>query len=75
MDKNGYLKLIMLFSVFGILFSGYLSYVEIFLGGTACGAGVPGAISQIFGIPVCVYGLFMYIVIGVLAYFAYASKK
>jgi len=74
MDKNGYLKLIMLFSVFGMLFSGYLSFGELFPGapsGFACAT----TSTKIFGLPTCVYGLFMYMVTGVLAYLAYKSKK
>lgn len=30
MGRNAYLKIILLFSVFGMLFSGYLSYGELF---------------------------------------------
>ena len=71
MDKNGYLKVIMALAVFGMLFSGYLSYGELF--GT-CTLGCSAA-GKIFGLPPCVYGLVMYTIITVLAYLAYSSKK
>ena len=75
LTKDNALKAILAISVIGMLFSGYLSYLELFAGAASCGAGVPGTISQIFGIPVCVYGLFMYLVIGALAYLALRTRK
>jgi len=74
MKKDEYLKIILLFSVFGMLFSGYLSYGELFPSGG--GEFVCAALSaKILGVPTCVYGFVMYVIIGVLAYLALASKK
>ena len=74
MKSKYYLKLIMLFSVFGMLFSGYLSFGELFPS-AASGATCAAASAKILGLPTCVYGFIMYVIIGVLAYLAYASKK
>lgn len=74
MDKDGYLKVIILFSVFGMLFSGYLSFGELFPG-TSTGFGCAVASTKIFGLPTCVYGFLMYLVVGILAYLALQSKK
>ncbi len=71
MKKNDYLKIILLFSFFGMLFSGYLSYGELFgsSGGT-CGI----TSSLIFGLPSCVYGFLMYVIIGILAFLGLKSE-
>ncbi len=74
MDKNGYLKVIVLFSVFGMLFSGYLSFGELFPGASS-GAACAVASAKILGLPTCVYGFLMYVIIGVLAFLALQSKK
>jgi len=56
MKKQCALKVITGFAVAGVLFSGYLSYNELF---GACTAGC-SASGGIFGLPACVYGLVMY---------------
>jgi hypothetical protein len=48
------------------LFSGYLSYQEVF-GVTAMSCPAPGAPGTVFGYPACVYGFFMFLGIAVLA--------
>lgn len=60
------LQFILAVSVFGVAFSGYLSYQEVFgLGGATCPAvGAPGTV---FGYPACVYGFFMYLLLAFLA--------
>ncbi len=69
LGKDGYLKTILLFSVFGMLFSGYLSWGELFPSATpAFGCAVASA--KILGVPTCVYGFVMYLIIGVLALLA-----
>lgn len=65
------LKIILIISIAGILFSGYLSYSELFAGVCAVGGGC----SSIRGIPVCVYGLVMYLIIFVVTIFGLRSKK
>ncbi len=75
MKKDFYLKVILYISIAGILFSGYLSYTEIFA--HFCGASSLGlgACSAVFQIPACVYGLCMYIIIFVLSLIGLRSKK
>ncbi len=48
------LKIILIISVAGILFSGYLTYKELKCK-TSC--------QKIFKLPVCVYGLVMYLIV------------
>ncbi len=52
------LKIILLISIAGIMFSGYLSYYE--LAKKTCPVG---GCSSLLGIPTCVYGLTMYAII------------
>jgi len=68
MKKELSLKIILGISIAGILFSGYLSYTEIFAG--FCGSsklGI-GACSNVFQIPACVYGFFMYLAILIISF-------
>jgi len=64
---NNYLLAIFIISIAGILFSGYLSFKELFLNKSCslkeknCGG------QKIAGIPVCVYGLIMYIIIFIIS--------
>ncbi len=74
MDKNDYLKVIMAFSVFGMLFSGYLSWGELFPGAPS-GFSCAAASAKILGVPTCVYGFIMYLIIGILSVMALKSKK
>lgn len=74
MDKNGYLKIILAFSIFGMLFSGYLSWGELFPGGSSA-FSCAAASTKILGVPTCVYGFIMYVIIGVLSILALKSKK
>ncbi len=71
MEKNGYLKIILAFSVFGMLFSGYLTYGELT---KTCQFGCSAA-GTIFGLPPCIYGLAMYTIITILAALAYWEKR
>jgi uncharacterized membrane protein len=57
-------------SLLGILFSGYLSYSEMFL--KVCVFG--GGCSNIAGLPACVYGFGMFIVIFVLSILGIRGK-
>jgi hypothetical protein len=57
---RGALKTILGFGVIGVLFSGTLTYRELGLGAAGC---TVGAGSMLFGVPVCVYGLGMYLAI------------
>ena len=69
MTTQRVLQIILGISLFGVAFSGFLSYQELF-GGTATSCPAPGAPGTVFGYPACVYGFFMYLV---LAFFAVAG--
>ena len=56
-------RYIQIVSIAGILFSGYLSFSEVLMG--ACPVGGCG---NLLGVPVCVYGLAMYIIVFILSY-------
>ncbi len=74
MDKDGYLKVIFALSLFGMLFSGYLSWGELFPGAPA-GFACAAASARILGVPTCVYGFAMYLVIGILSFLALKGKR
>ena len=65
------LKIIMWTSVAGMAFSGYLSYFELFR--KVCPVG--GGCSNLLGLPVCVYGLGMYIAVFVISLLGLKAKK
>jgi hypothetical protein len=48
--------------LFGLAFSGVLSYQEVFAR-TAISCPAPGAPGTVLGYPACVYGFFMYLLI------------
>lgn len=60
------LQIIFAVSLFGTLFSGTLSYLELF-GRSALSCPAPGAPGTLFGYPACVYGLLMYLVLTVVS--------
>jgi len=68
MKKQIALKSVFGISILGMLFSGYLSYTELFAG--FCGAtqlGM-GSCTNVFQIPACVYGFVMYLVVAVISW-------
>ena len=68
------LQTILTIAVFGVVFSGVLTYRELFTGGVAkCPS--PGAPGTVFGYPACVYGFFMYLVITVVATLGLRAKS
>ena len=66
MTSKRALQLILGISLFGVAFSGRLSYLEL-TGEMALMCPSPGAAGTIFGYPACVYGLLMYTLIAGLA--------
>lgn len=60
------LYVILAVSLFGVAFSGTLSYREVF-GHSAAVCPSPGAPGTVFGQPACVYGFFMYLIVAGLA--------
>jgi len=76
MKKQTALKTILVISIAGILFSGFLSYLELFAGKTACGAAVCGASAAInLGLPACVYGFIMYAIVFIIALLGLKARK
>lgn len=70
-DGKAALKGILALSAAGLLFSGYLSYKEIFANSCAsCGSA-----GNILGFPACVYGFAMYLIILCLAFSGYRSME
>ena len=67
MAMNNYLVAIFIISIAGILFSGFLSFKELFLTKTCSLKEKNCSAQKIAGIPVCVYGLIMYIVIFIIS--------
>jgi hypothetical protein len=68
------LQLSFLLSVAGTLFSGVLSYRELF-GATALACPAPGAPGTLLGYPACVYGLFMYLLLVAVAAFGLRAER
>jgi uncharacterized membrane protein len=60
------LQTILVISLIGLMFSGYLSYQEVFAG-TARPCPAPGAQGTVFGYPACVYGFVMYLAVAIVA--------
>ena len=60
------LQCILAISVFGVIFSGVLTYGEVF-GEQAMSCPAPGAPGTVWGYPACVYGFFMYLAIAITA--------
>ena len=70
MKKYTYVKLVIAISAIGAIFSGYLAYKELEL--DSCRIG---GCTEILGVPVCIYGLFMYLLIFIISVFALAPRS
>ena len=70
MKKETALKTILVIAIAGMLFSGYLSYGELFAGKCAI-----GGCSVIANVPACVYGFVMYMIVFIIALLGLAEKK
>ena len=60
------LQVILAVSLFGVGFSGLLTYRELF-GSATLSCPSPGAPGTVFGYPACVYGFVMYVAIAAIA--------
>jgi hypothetical protein len=69
MKPKVYLFIIMIISLIGILFSGYLSYGELIKQNCSI-----GGCSTVAGVPACVYGFVMYLVVFILSILGLSSK-
>lgn len=72
MLKQTALKIVLYISIMGVLFSGYLSYTEIYK--SVCALGT-GTCTAVFQIPACVYGFVMYSVLLIISIIGLRSKK
>ncbi len=63
MKHSAALKTILIISLAGLLFSGYLSYNELFAGGCSNAFIKCGSTFKLANLPACVYGFFMYLTI------------
>ncbi|MFA7717894.1 MAG: hypothetical protein WC875_04220 [Candidatus Absconditabacterales bacterium] len=70
MKKIIALRIVFIIAIAGMLFSGYLSYGELFA--KACPVG---GCSNLFGIPVCLYGFTMYTILFIISLIGICSKK
>lgn len=61
----------MIIAIAGMLFSGYLSYTELFRGTCAIGGGC----SNIGGIPTCLYGFVMYLIVFIITIMGIKTKQ
>ena len=61
------LQIILGVSLFGVAFSGVLSYQELFASPAAAACPSPGAPGTVLGYPACVYGFFMYLLLAAIA--------
>ena len=66
MSMRRALQWVLAISLFGVVFSGTLSYREVF-GASAAACPAPGAPGTVFGYPACVYGFFMYLVLAAIS--------
>jgi uncharacterized membrane protein len=71
MKRKTALKTILVLAIAGMLFSGYLSYTELFRG--TCAAG--GGCSNIGGLPTCLYGFMMYLIVFIIAILGVKAKE
>ncbi len=69
MDKTLVLKVIAVVSLIGVLFSGYMAYAEMTF--TACPAS---GCSTVAGIPACIYGFVMYLIVLILSLLGLRNK-
>jgi uncharacterized membrane protein len=69
-NKQTALTIILLISIAGLLFSGYLSYTELVQ--KVCPFGGCGGL---LGVPVCVYGFFMYLAVFIVSICGLKSRE
>lgn len=70
------LGIILAISLFGVVFSGVLSYRELFAAapaGQTCPA--PGPAGTILGYPACIYGFFMYMLVAATAFWGLLAGR
>lgn len=71
MKPKNALKTILIISLLGMIFSGYLSYSEIFTKSCA----LSGGCTSVSGIPACIYGFVMYLVVFIISLLGLKNKQ
>ena len=74
MSMKRALQAILAIATFGLAFSGYLSYQEVFAAAPAV-CPSPGRPGTVLGYPACVYGFFMYLAVVAVAALGLRRKK
>jgi len=75
MTKQHSLATVLAISLFGVLFSGTLTYLEVCSRSGAGGCSDVGPVGTILGYPPCVYGLVMYLMLTVIAILGLRAKQ
>ena len=75
MNRELALKTILGIFIAGILFSGYLSYGELFANSCYAAKLGMGACTSVVKIPACVYGFFMYLIVFIVSILGIRSKN
>ncbi len=75
MKKSAALKIILWISIAGMLFSGYLSYGELFAKSCYATQLGMGSCTNVAGIPACIYGFVMYLVVFVISILGLKGKN
>lgn len=70
LKKETALKIVAWLSLAGMLFSGYLSYIELVQKFCAL-----GTCTNVAGVPACVYGFVMYLIVFIISVLGLKSKK
>jgi hypothetical protein len=75
MKKQTALTIILIISIAGLLFSGYLTYGELFAKTCYATSLGMGPCTNVARLPACVYGFFMYLIIFVICLFGIKSRN
>ena len=75
MRKKTALITILIISIAGLLFSGYLSYGELFAKTCFAAQIGLGQCTNVAGVPACIFGFFMYLIIFVVCLFGLKGKN
>lgn len=75
MTKKTFLQIILIIALGGMIFSGYLSYQELFAGTCNVGFVRCGSSFQLMSLPACVYGLIMYTLVVIISFLGLKAKK
>lgn len=74
MKKQTSLKTILIISILGMLFSGYLSYGELFAESCYASDLGLGSCTNVLQIPACVYGFIMYLIVFIISILGLKKK-